>query len=127
MYYYEFEEIMGKSSNIAPLYIAELGYLDYVTLDKLSKDINAQKYESFLQSGQDEVNNLKDLPINLFVLPNTQRNSMLLGINSDNLDESQISLAKNILPGDGFITEEKDIDLDINISKDEFDYKFSSS
>lgn len=74
-----------------------------------------------MQSGQNKVNNLKDLPINLFELSNTQKNNMLLGINFDNLDESQISLAKNILLSNGFITEEKDKDLDINISKNEFD------
>lgn len=65
MYYYEFEEIMGTSPNVAPPYIVESGYLDYVILDELLKDIDAQKYELFLQSDQDKVSNLQDLPIDL--------------------------------------------------------------
>lgn len=51
---------------------------------------------------------------------------MLLGINPDNLDKSQTSLAKNILPGDGSIIEKEDVDLDINILEDKFEYKFSN-
>lgn len=35
-------------------------------------------------------------------------------------------MAKNILPGDGFITEKEDADLDINILKNKFDYEFLS-
>ena len=125
-YYYEFEEIMGTSPNVAPPYIVESGHPDRVTLDEPSEDIDAQKYELFLQSGQDEVSNSEDLPIDQSLLSSAQRNSVLLGINLDNLDESQTSLAKNILPGDGSITEEEDADLDINISGDEFDYEFPS-
>lgn len=87
-----------------------------------SEDIDAQNYEIFLQSGQDEVSNSEDVPIDPSLLPSAQRNSVLLGINSDNLNESQSSLAKNILPGDGSTTEEEDADLDLNISGDEFDF-----
>ena len=127
-YYYEFEEIMGTctSPNVAPPCIAELGYPDRVTLDDLLQDIDAQKYELFLQSGQDEISNSGDIPIDPSLLPSTQRNSMLLGINPDKLDESQTSLAKNMLPGDESTTDEEDADLDINISGEEFDCEFLS-
>lgn len=57
-YYYEFEEIVGTSPNIALLYIAELKHLDYVTLKELLKNINAQNYELFLYFSQDKVSNL---------------------------------------------------------------------
>lgn len=54
--YYEFEEIMGTSPNVAPSQIAESGHPDRVTMDEPLEDIDTQKYELFLQSGQDEPN-----------------------------------------------------------------------
>lgn len=49
---------------------------------------------------------------------------MLLRINPDNLNKSQTSLAKNILLSNRFIIEEKDANLDINISKTKFECEF---
>lgn len=43
LYYYRFEEIMGTSPNVGLLYIAELGHPDCITLNKLLKNIDAQK------------------------------------------------------------------------------------
>lgn len=67
------------------------------------------------------------MPVDPSPLSSAQKNSVLLGINMDNLDETQTSLAKNILPGDGSTTEEEDADLDLNISGDEFDSEFPGS
>ena len=118
---------MDISPNVAPSYIVKSGYSDCVTSDKLSEDIDTQKYELFLQSNQDRVSNLEDLPIDSSLLPSAQKNSVLLEINLDNLGKSQTSLAKNILPGDRFTIEKEDANLDTNISEGKFDYEFPSS
>lgn len=88
MYYYEFKEIIDTSPNITPPYIVELEHPDRITLDELSKNIDIQKYKLFLQSGQDKISNLEDLLIDSSLLSNTQRNSVLLGINPDDFDKS---------------------------------------
>lgn len=69
---------------------------------------------------------MEDLLIDSSLLSNTQRNSVLLEINLDDFNESQTSLEKNILPGNGFTIEEEDAYLDINISGNKFDYEFLS-
>ena len=80
-----------------------------------------------MQSGQNKVSNLEDVLIDPFELLSSQKNNLvLLKINPDNLDEHQTSLAKNILPDNGSLTEKDDIDLDLNISGDKFDCKFPS-
>lgn len=67
------------------------------------------------------------MPIDPSLLSSIQRKNMLFGINPDNLDKSQTSLTKNILPNDGSTTGEKDVDLDINILEDKFDCEFPSN
>ena len=126
-YYYEFEEIMGTSPNVAPPCIAESGHPDRVTMDEPLEDTKAQNYELSLRSGQGAKDNLVDIPIDPSRLPSAQQNSVLLGLNSDNPYESQTSLAKAILPIDGDTTKDEDADLDLNISGDEFDCEFPSS
>lgn len=67
------------------------------------------------------------MPIKLFLLLNAQKNNMLLRINLDNLNKSQSSLIKNILPSDEFIIVEKDVDLYFNIPENEFNWEFLSN
>ena len=69
-YYYEFEEIISTSPNVAPPYIAKSGHPDHVTIDEPLGDIDTQKYELFLQSGQDKISNLEDMLIDPFLLSN---------------------------------------------------------
>lgn len=49
---------------------------------------------------------------------------MLLRRNPDNLDKNKASLTKNILFNNKSIIEKEDTDLNCNILKDKFDYKF---
>lgn len=77
-----------------------------------------------MQSSQNKVNNWDDLLINLSLLLSIQKNSMLLEINPINLNKSLTSLGKNILSSNESTIEKKDIDLDINISEDKFNFEF---
>lgn len=99
--------MMGISSNVAPPYI---GHPDCVTMDEPLEDINAQRWELFLPSGQDAAEDLRDIPIDPSLLPRAQKNSALLEANSDNLDKNQSSFAKGIWPVNGDTTEDKDAD-----------------
>lgn len=74
---------MSIPPNFILFYIVKLGYLNCVILDKSSEDIDRQKYKLFLQSSQDKVNNVEDLPINLSLLLSSQKKSVLLKINPD--------------------------------------------
>lgn len=107
LYYYRFKEIMDISPNVGLPYIAELGHPDCITLNKALKNIDGQKYKLFLQSSQDKVTNLENLPIDPSLLSCAQKNSVFFRINPDDLNKSQTSLAKNILLGDRSTTKKK--------------------
>lgn len=107
------------------------GHPDRITEEPI-EDVDTQTYEKFIQASQDTVNQSENIPIDPFLLSSSgQDNSIFLGINPDDLDESQASLAKHqggkmILPNDGNTTEEDDADMDLNISGDDFDLEFPS-
>lgn len=65
--------------------------------------------------------------IDLYFLPNAQKNNLFLKINLNSLNDNEISLAKNILLNNRVIIEKKDADLNFNISKDKFDCEFLSN
>lgn len=44
--YYEFEKIIGISPNVTPAYISKSVHPDCVILNKLSEDIDTQRYET---------------------------------------------------------------------------------
>lgn len=91
-YYYQFEEIMGTSPNVAPPFLVESGHLDRITEEPI-EDIDTQTYEKFIQAGQDTVDKSETIPIDPSLLPSSaQGDSIFLGINPDDLDESQASL-----------------------------------
>lgn len=64
--------------------------------------------------------------IDSYLLSNAQRNNIVSGINLNNLNKSQTSLDKNILPSNRSIIKKEDINLDFNILKDKFGCKFLS-
>lgn len=88
LYYYEFEEIIGTSPNVASSYIAKSRHPDCIIINKLLEDIDIKKNDLFLQSSQNKVIYLEDMSIDLYLLSNPQKNNMVSRINLNYLDNS---------------------------------------
>lgn len=85
---------MGTSPNVAPPYLVESGHPDRITEEPI-EDVDTHTYEQFLQAGHDTVDESETIPIDPSLLPSSaQNNNIFFGINPDDLDESQASLAK---------------------------------
>lgn len=122
---------MGTSPNVARPFLVKSRHPDRISEDPI-EDVNIHTYEKFLQTGQDTVESAT-IPIDPFLLPSSaQSNSIFLGVNPDDLDESQASLEKRMeektkISHHGNTTKEDDGDMDHNISKDNYDLEFPST
>lgn len=101
--------------------------------EDLIEDVDEHTYEEYLQPDQDIIDQSKTIPIDPFLLPSSvNNNSIFLGANPDDLDESQASWTKRMeektmLPCDGNTSKDDDGDMNQNISKDDYDFEFSST